>query len=69
MVCAVARWPCRMMAWTRSSPMIRGSMVSSTADTAIATSDAIAANSSRLVRNSEIATIGNSSPTAPAAST
>ena len=68
-VCAVARRPC----WTRArillSPRIRGSVVSRMATRPTARIDAIATNSPRRVRNSEMATIGKSSPTAPAAST
>ena len=47
--------------------MILGAVVSSSAAATTASSEPIATNWLRLVRNSEIATIGNSSPTAPAA--
>ena len=68
-VCEVARRPWRMTARTRAGPMIRGTRVSRMAMTPTARIEAIATNSPRPVRNSEMATIGKSSPTAPAART
>ncbi len=68
-VCAVARWPCRMIARSLAAPMIRGRVVSRIAATPTAMIEAIATNSPRLVRKTEIATMGKSSPTAPAART
>jgi hypothetical protein len=58
-----------MTAWSLSVPTTRGSKVSRRAATHTAAIEITAANSSRPVRKSEMARIGSSSPTAPAAST
>jgi hypothetical protein len=68
-VCAVARRPCCTRVRIRASPRIRGSVVSTIATRPTARIEAIATNSPRRVSTSEMATIGKSSPTAPAAST
>ncbi len=68
-VCAVARWPCLMIALSLASPISLGAMASKAAAAQTTRMEIAAPNSPRLVRNSEIPRIGNSSPAAPAAST
>ena len=47
-LCAVARWPCRITARSRCSPMTRGAAVSSSAAAMTASSEAIATNCAAL---------------------
>ena len=69
MTCPVAFWPSLMIVRSRSLRTMNGTAPSATASSPTAATDSSAAKWLPWVRKTAMATIGNSSPTAPAANT